>query len=532
MAASDPHAPAVDLAVAMVTAPSTASDWLIVLPVVVPLVTGAILVMVRHATHLHRPLTALGLALLFGIDLMLLGRVVAEGPLTMMMGAWKPPFGIAFTVDLLGATFATTAAFVALVATATAGPAINTAERRYGFYPFLMLLMTGVTGAFLTGDIFNLYVWFEVLLISSFGLLVLGSEKAQIDGTVKYGLLNLVATTFFLIGVGLLYGTLGTLNMADIAAKARAAGPEAPLVTIAGLFIFAFAMKAAAFPLNFWLPASYHTPTATVSALFAGLLTKVGVYALLKVTVLLLGNQTGAYTDLLVVMAAATMIVGALGAIAGSDLRRILGWLVISGIGSMLIGVAVGSPGALTGSIFYAVQSMLVMTALYLAAGVVEARAGTGDVRRLGGFYAAAPLFSGVVLVLLFAVAGLPPFSGFWPKAILVESSLAVDRPGLAAAVLVSGFLQTLAVGRIWLYVFWRGGPEGTPDGAIDLSGVRVIENPADRVALVGPVIVLTAAVVLIGLVPTAIGGLAEGAASGLLDPAGFTARVLGAPAP
>ncbi|WP_075218102.1 Na+/H+ antiporter subunit D [Mongoliimonas terrestris] len=532
MAAPDPNAPAVDIAAAMVTAPSTFADWLLILPVAVPLLTGAILVMVRHHTHLHRPLAGAGLAILLGLNLLLLQRVVTEGPVTMMMGGWLPPFGIAFTADVLGATFATTAAFAALVATATAGPSINTAERRYGFYPFLMLLMTGVTGAFLTGDIFNLYVWFEVLLISSFGLLVLGSEKRQIDGTVKYGILNLVATTLFLASVGLLYGTLGTLNMADIAAKARAAGPEAPLVTIAALLTFAFAMKAAAFPLNFWLPASYHTPTPTVSALFAGLLTKVGVYALLKVGVLLLGNQTGAFSSVLVVVAGSTMVIGALGALAGSDLRRILGWLVISGIGSMLIGVAVGTPTALTGSIFYAVQSMLVMTALYLAAGVIEARCGTGDLRRLGGLYAVSPLFAGVVLVLFFAVAGLPPFSGFWPKAILVEATLAADLPWLAAAVLVAGFLQTLAVGRVWLYAFWRGGPEGTPDGTLQLAGIGRIEDPADRIALVGPVVVLAGAVVLMGLVPTVVGGLAEDSARGLIDPAGFTARVLGATAP
>ncbi|WP_181704308.1 Na+/H+ antiporter subunit D [Chthonobacter albigriseus] len=527
MAASS-DSPAVDLAAAMITTPASLQDWLVILPLIVPLTAGAILVMIRHSTHWHRPVAGLALAALFLLDLLLLRRVLTEGPVVMMMGSWLPPFGIAFTADLLGTTLATVSAFVALVATATAPPSINTAERRYGFYPFLMLLMTGVTGAFLTGDLFNLYVWFEVLLISSFGLLVLGSEKSQIDGTVKYGLLNLVATTLFLVATGLLYGALGTLNMADIAIKARAAGPDVPLGALAALFMLAFATKAAAFPVNFWLPASYHTPTATVSALFAGLLTKVGVYALLKTLVLLLGPSSAYLGTLLAFVAGATMLAGALGALASSDFRRMLGWLVVSGIGNMLVGAALVTGGALTGSIFYAVHSMLVMSALYLASGVVEARAATADLRKLGGFYAASPLFSLVVLALLFAVAGLPPFSGFWPKAILVDAAFAAGAPWLGAAVLVSGFLITLAVGRAWLYIFWRGGPEGTPDGTVALAGVRSFESNAQAVALIGPVVVLAVAVAVIGLLPAGLGAIAEGAASGLLDPAGFTARVLG----
>ena len=178
---------------------------------------------------------------------------------------------------------------VAFVGSIYAVDDINTSGRRYGFYPFLLVLMAGVSGAFLTGDIFNLYVWFEVLLISSFGLLILGSEREQIDGALKYAVLNLMATTLFLITVGYLYAIFGTLNMADIAVKVRDYADTAPLMTLTALFVLAFSMKAAAFPVNFWLPASYHTPRVVVSALFAGLLTKVGVYALIR------GLITGSY---------------------------------------------------------------------------------------------------------------------------------------------------------------------------------------------------------------------------------------------
>ncbi len=279
------------------------------------------------------------------------------------------------------------AALVALAAGIFSLADINDSGRRYGFYPLLMLLMAGVSGAFLTGDIFNLYVWFEVLLISSFGLLVLGSERGQIDGTVKYGFLNLVATTLFLVATGFLYAVFGTLNMADIARKADELRVNAPLMTLVGLYVLAFGMKAAAFPLNFWLPASYHTPRVVVSALFAGLLTKVGIYALIRVTVMLFPIEREELSFVLALVGALTMMVGVLGALAQTDFRRILGYLVVSGIGSMLAGIAIGGPGGIGGAIFYALHSMLVMTGLYFASGIAMRLGADSSIATLAGLY-------------------------------------------------------------------------------------------------------------------------------------------------
>ncbi len=515
------------LAVHVAEAPATIGDWLVVLPLMIPIVTGALLVMLRHQTQRHAAVASVGLLGLLAADVALLAKVLREGPAVMAMGAWKPPFGIAFTADLLGVTFATTAAVVALAVSLYAVPTINTHERRYGFYPFLMLLMTGVSGAFLTGDLFNLYVWFEVLLIASFGLLVLGSEKPQIDGTLKYGVLNLMATTLFLIAVGLTYAVFGTLNMADLAAKARTLPEGAPIMTIATLFLMAFGMKAAAFPLNFWLPASYHTPGAGVSALFAAMLTKVGVYALLKTLLLILGAQAVALAAITGFVAGATMIVGALGALAQADLRRLLGWMVIAGIGNMLVGVALGSPEAVAGAVFYGVHSMLVTAALYLAAGMIEEMAGTGQLSRLGGMMAFNPAFAAVFLVLSLGIAGLPPFSGFWPKAALFQAAVAGGAPGLAAIVLVTGFVTTIAMARVFLYAAWRGGPEGTPDGTTDLVHLTPIPDE-DRIARLAPIGLLAGLSVLIGLFPAPLFDLADLAARSLLDPAGFIGRVLG----
>ena len=226
----------IDLSAALVLEPVAALDWLVVLPVAWCIGIGAILMMVRHRGSVQPVIAIAALAVLVGLDWALLRHVAGQGPVTMVMGRWLPPFGIAFTVDLTGALFALFAAIVALAGAVAAITDINASGRRYGFYPCVMLLMAGVSGAFLTGDIFNLYVWFEVLLISSFGLLVLGGEREQIDGAVKYGFLNLVATTLFLIATGYLYGIFGTLNMADIARKAPELKETAPLVTLTALW--------------------------------------------------------------------------------------------------------------------------------------------------------------------------------------------------------------------------------------------------------------------------------------------------------
>lgn len=518
----------VNLAEAMNVTPVSAGDWLIVAPSLITLLGGALCLMTRKNTQAQPKLGLIFLVLLVAANIGLLARVLDKGVITMVMGNWLPPFGIAFTVDALGATLSTIASIVALCAGIYGSATVDTSGRRYGFYPFLLLLMTGVSGAFLTGDVFNLYVWFEVLLISSYGLLVLGNERPQLDGSVKYGVLNLIGTNLFLIATGLLYGMFGTLNMADIAIKVAALenGASGTLATIAALYLLAFAMKAAAFPVNFWLPASYHTPNVVVSAVFAGLLTKVGVYALIRVFVVIMPGARDYMADLIGVIAIATMITGAMGALAQGEVRRLLGYVVIVGIGSMLAGVAVGSPLAISGAIFYAVHSIVVMTALYMGAGLIGMMGGSFKLRDLGGLYGASPAFAAVFLILGFAVSGLPPFSGFWPKVMLVDAAFADGRAWLAAAILVSGFLTTLAMGRVWIYAFWRGGPEGTADGAVVAGAVAA--GQTGTLVLWLPLAFLTALVVYFGLQPEAMLQLASRGAGSVIEPAGYLRSVFG----
>ncbi|MDF0698753.1 Na+/H+ antiporter subunit D [Rhizobium sp. MC63] len=499
----------IDLAAALVTAPVPIGHWLAILPVAHCITLGAVLLMVRAYPRLQACLAISGLAGLALMDAALLAKVTAEGPLTMVMGRWLPPFGIAFTVDLFGALMAFAAALAGLAGGIFALADIGESGRRYGFFPLLMLLMAGVTGAFLTGDVFNLYVWFEVLLISSFGLIILGSERQQIDGALKYAVLNLIATTLFLAGVGILYAVFGTLNMADIAGKARDIGGTAPLMSLASLFLLAFAMKAAAFPVNFWLPAAYHTPRITVSALFAGLLTKVGIYALVRVMVMLLPAERAELSLVIALAAAATILVGALGALAENDIRRLIGHVVISGIGNMLAGIALGNPGGIGGAIFYALHSMVLMTALYLAAGEIGRRGGGFCLSDLGGLYRQSGGFTWLSLVLFLAACGLPPFSGFWPKVMLVKAALDSGTWWLAAAILAGGFLTMIAFGRLFLLAYWRPAPM-----------VLAPSKPSWRTGL--PLAALTALTIGFGILPERLLALSQAAAAGLADPQAY----------
>jgi multicomponent Na+:H+ antiporter subunit D len=511
-----PTSAALDLSKALVLTPPPLGDWLVIAPVVLMIGLGALLMMVRKSVRLHGAIALVGLATLVLLDAALLWRVIMHGPVTMVMGRWLPPFGIAFTADLFGAVMALAAAVVALAAGIASLSDIDGNGRRYGFFPFLMLLMAGVSGAFLTGDIFNLYVWFEVLLISSFGLLILGSEPQQIDGALKYAVLNLIATTLFLIAVGYLYSIFGTLNMADLALRARLAPQDAPLVTLTALFVLAFGMKAAAFPVNFWLPASYHTPRIVVSALFGGLLTKVGIYALIRVTVMLLPVEREALSVVIAVSAALTMLFGALGALAQSDTRRLVGYVVIVGIGNVLAGVSVGTPAAVSGAVLYTLHSMVSMTALYLMMGEAARIGGSWSLSSLGGIYRRSPLFAGISLLLILAAAGLPPMSGLWPKVVLLKAALDMGAWWLAAAILVSAFLLTLALARIFLLAYWR------PAAA---AALQTEPTRADW-RIITPLVGLTVLSLGFGLCPEPVLRLTQAAADGLADPQAYILSV------
>lgn len=515
-----------------------ASDWVLILPVVLPLIGAALLLMLRAVREWHWIFAAAVILAVLVIDLELVRRTFATGPMSMTMGNWLPPFGISFTADAMSAGFAVTAAVVSL-AVALYTQSGTRAERPEGLYPLMLLLLAGVSGAFLTGDLFNLYVWFEVMLIASFGLMVLGGRKLQLDGTAKYGFINFLATTFFLIALGLIYGLTGTLNMSDVLLVAPNANPAA-MAGVGALFLLAFGMKAAAFPVNAWLPASYHTPPAAISALLAGLLTKVGVYALLRTLVMVLPGTRDLLSPVIAVVAILTLLIGPLGAIAETNLRRALGFLVIGGIGAAMLGIALPNDNGVAGSATYIIHAMVTMTALYLVAGLIEARTGATDTRKMGGLYAASAPISIVFLVLVMAISGVPPFLGFWPKLLLLEGGLdasglvegQIDWTALAlsAALLLNALLTLIAGTRLWSHIFWRAGWEGETSETPN-PNLRPLTGREAWLGL-GTTAILTAAIFALGLVPDILLGLGRSAAVDLLHPQPYLAAtgIEGAP--
>lgn len=502
---------------------TAAADWLVVIPVALALIGAGLLVMLRGQRRLQAPLAALVTLAIAVSNGVLLARVLAEGPVAITMGRWLPPFGISFAVDALGAVFTLTASLVVLAIVLFAPLELHGDRRASGFYPLLLLLLCGVSGSFLTGDLFNLYVWFEVMLISSFGLLVTGGSRAQLDGAVKYGFLNFVATTFFLVAVAYTYGLTGTLNMADLLTRTQDV-PLPALVTVGALFIVAFGVKAATFPGNAWLPASYHTPPVAVSAVFGALLTKVGAYALIRLFNHVMPVAGEVLNGVLVAVAVATMIVAPMGAIAQTSLRRAVGFFVIGGVGMILAGLALGNAQGLAGSTVYAVHSMLAMGALYIAAGLIERMTGTADTRLMGGVYVQSPLLSVAFIILVFAVSGLPPFLGLWAKILLIQGGMSGDAPIIVVAVLLNSLLTLIAASRLWAHVFWRSGHEGETSETPN-PDIRPLDARERRFGL-GALAALMVVIVGLGLFPDVLIGAGQTAAADLIDPGRYVEAV------
>jgi len=356
-------------------------------------------------------------------------------------------------------------------------------------------------------------------LISSFVLMALGGERPQLEGAIKYVTLNLISSAFFLAGVGILYGMTGTLNMADLSVKLAALGRPGLVTACSMLFLVAFGIKAAIFPLFFWLPASYHTPPVAVSAVFAGLLTKVGVYALIRVFTLIFVGDVGFTHKLILVISGLTMITGVLGAVAQFEFRRILSFHIISQIGYMILGLGLYTPLALAGSVFYIVHHIIVKTNLFLVSGVVHRIYGTFELRQLGGMVRAYPMVAFLFLVPALSLAGVPPLSGFFAKFALVKAGLDQGAYGMVFIALGVSFLTLFSMMKIWHEVFWKDAPAGRPDRPDRAPEIRGLLVP------IGLMVVVT---LTIGFGAEGLMTLSYRAAEQLLNPSEYLTAVLG----
>jgi len=491
---------------------------LLALPILIPLATAALGLLLRSSSRAQRRISVGGCVALLLASSALFVQVWTGGIAVSHLGDWPAPFGITLVADVLGALMVLITAVTGLVVGIYSLGSISERRRRGGYYPCFHALLMGVNGSFITGDLFNLYVWFEVLLIASFVLLVMGGKRAELRGGVQYVLINLIASAVLLVAIALLYGLTGTLNMADAALRLQQVGRPGLVTAVAMLFMVAFGVKAAAFPLFFWLPVSYHTPPIAVSALFAGLLTKVGVYALVRVFTLLFVHDVGYTHGILLAVAGFTMLSGVLGAAAQTDIRKILGFHSISQIGYMLLGLALYSRLALVGAVCYIVHHNIVKANLFLIGGVAQRDTGSFDLKRIGGLYRERPLLALLFLVPALSLAGFPPLSGFWAKLFVIKASLDGGAYLVAAVALVTSALTVFSMTKIWTQAFWKPHPGGGPPEAGGSSPRAAL--------LLAPIVALGILTIVIGLQPEFLYRIADHSAGQLLDRSSYIEAV------
>jgi len=488
---------------------------LFILFVILPVLTAvALFALGRQQRIWQQRLSLAVVTLLWCFALYGLVYVVREGIVVLRMGDWLPPYGIILVADALSMTMVALTMTVALAVTLFSLPTVDTGRQDYFYYPLFFILLMGVNGAFLTGDIFNLFVFFEILLIASYALMVLGSEAGQLRETVKYLVINLIASTFFLVGLALTYRVMGTLNMADLALKIQTQPADPFFTVLAMVFLFVFGAKAAIFPLYFWLPGPYFPPPAGMSAFFAGILTKVGVYAIFRTFTLIFRHAPSFTHELLLALSAFTMLLGVLGAISQMDMKRILSYHIISQIGYMILGIGLFTPQALAGALFYIVHHVLVKSALFLVAGVVVSTTGTTHLKALGGLQGRSWVLSALFLLAALSLAGVPPLSGFFSKFIILQAGVATGRYGYVAVGLLGSLLTLFSMLKIWNGVFW-----GEEKGEV---------QPVALTPLLPGVILLVSLTVLIGLFPNVLYSVTEVAGAQASDPWIYIEAVLG----
>jgi multicomponent Na+:H+ antiporter subunit D len=388
-----------------------------------------------------------------------------------------------------------------------------------------LFLLMGVNGAFLTGDLFNLYVFFEVFLMSSFVLMTLGGTPGQINGGIRYIVLNLMASIVFLAVAGITYGTLGTLNMAHIAIRVADA-PHSTQILLAGLMLVAFGSKAALFPFFFWLPSSYHTPHPVVTALFGGVLTKVGIYVLFRIYPLFFPNLLVEWQPLILTIAGLTMFIGVLGAFAQPTIRRLLSFHIISQIGYMIMGLGFalapsryGVGFALAAAIIFMVHNMLIKTALLMGGGVAEIELGSGNLGAIGGLASRRPALAVVFFIAAFSLAGIPPSSGFVGKLTLLQAGLDIQQYVIAGVSLVVSLLTTMSMIRLWQYTFWGEFRTGSAQW-------RPLMKPNAQLRTIGPMAVLVALSLILAFLFQPALRVATTAARQVIDRDGYIAAV------
>jgi len=489
---------------------------LVFIPVLLPLGCAILMLLAWKSVPIQRALSLIATGALLVVSFMLLGEVADGDVLAIQAGNWRAPFGITFVCDILSALMVAVTGLVGFCGGIYGLFSIDRERERHGYHPLMLMLLAAVNGAFLTGDFFNLYVWFEVMLMASFVLMSVGGGQRQTGGAIKYVLLNLVSSTLFLTALGIIYAKAGTLNMADLAVKLSQSGDARFMMSSTMLLLIAFGIKAAVFPLFFWLPASYHNAPVVVSAVFAGLLTKVGVYALIRTFTLVIPFAEPGMQTLLLFVSGMTMLTGVLGAACQTNIRRILSFHIVSQIGYMTFGLAIFTPLGILAAIFYVIHHIVVKANLFFVAGIVERISGSSSVKEQGGLYRRYPLLGFLFLIPAMSLAGLPPLSGFFAKFLIIKSALEIGAVLTTVVALLVGLLTMFSMTKIWAESFWKDSPKELP----------ALKEPAHRMLMV-PVGIMAAITIFFGLNSGWLYNLAGRSAEQLLDRTAYIEEVM-----
>ena len=506
---------------------------LLPLPVLLPLLGAALTLALRRSPRLQRFISITVLSGVVAVSAMLVYQTDQHGVQVLWIGGWAEPLGIALVCDRLAALMLLVSSLVTLlVLIFSIGQGISDSGRDTPlsiYYPTYLVLTAGIGNAFLAGDLFNLFVGFEVLLFASYVLITLGGTGTRIRAGTTYIVVSLLSSILFLIALAAIYGATGTVNLAQLSQRLGDIGPGVSLM-LQLLLLTVFAIKAAVFPLSAWLPDSYPTAPAPVTAVFAGLLTKVGVYAIIRVQTLLFPESP--LHGLLLWAALLTMIVGILGAVAQSDIKRMLSFTLVSHIGYMIFGIGLSTPAGFAGAIFYVAHHITIQTALFLIAGLIERFAGSTSLSKLGGLGAVSPRLAVLFFICFMNLAGIPPLSGFLGKVGLMQAGVDVGTP-LAITLVVGGIVTSLltlyALAKAWSQAFWRTPHQALVSAVANASDVDLrhiaerdeydlemsdlvraadaVDGQASRIALPKPMFAAAAAVTVMSLLISVIAG-------------------------
>lgn len=489
---------------------------LIILPIIIPFIIGAVLIIFAKHHRLQRVIsgfTAVGMLIL---SIYLAVIVYQDGTIVLEAGNWAAPFGIVLVADMFATLMVLLTSLLSTACLFFAFKTISPQREKFYFYPFYFFLLIGVNGAFLTGDIFNLFVFFEVMLLASYALIVNGGTKYQLRESFKYVIINVFASALFVVAIAWLYSVTGTLNMAHISERVAELEQTGVVNVIAIMLFIVFASKGALFPLYFWLPKSYYGPPAAIAALFGGLLTKVGIYAIIRVfTLIFYHEQSYTHKTVIVTIAGFTMLFGVLGAVSQFDFKRILSYHIISQVGYMVMGLGIFTPLAVAGAIYYIVHHMIVKTALFLFAGAAEYVIGTTDLKKMGGLLKTHPLLSWLFFISAISLAGIPPFSGFFSKFPIILAGFEEGQYVISGVALLVGLLTLFSMMKIFSYAFW-GKPKHTDEQA---------KRPIGKVLL--PIVPLVALTIILGIAAEPIFQYSLQIAEQIMDPSIYIESVL-----